>query len=129
MADMRRVRVLTVTPANESVTITVPADATPEQMMDAAAERAGGGLCHYCNDTYELGDGEVYLIIDDKTDEEIWTSESEPASTARDAVEAFRAALVTALKGAESQAMGLPPSSGDWLGAMADFVADFEPED
>ena len=45
------------------------------------------------------------------------------------AVEAFRAALVAALRGAESQTMGLGPGSGDWLGAMADFVADFEPKD
>jgi hypothetical protein len=42
-------------------------------------------------------------------------------------VEQFRDALVAALCGSESQVMGLGPGSGDWLGVMADFVADFDP--
>jgi hypothetical protein len=45
------------------------------------------------------------------------------------AVETFRTSLVKAIRGAESQAMGLGPDSGDWLGAMADFIADYNLRD
>jgi hypothetical protein len=66
--------------ASSAVTISAPADATPDEIIDLAAQKDEAHLCHECSRHLTLGDPEPNLV-EDSDGETIWQTEDETRAT------------------------------------------------
>lgn len=113
------------TAANAVATVTVPDGIDLDEIEDLAFQELNTSLCHQCGRGVDLGDFEPRLIEDE--DGEIIRETPDQGEVL--AVQQFREALIAHFRGAESQSLGLPPSSGGLVDAWCDIIADFEPPD